>query len=567
MRSPRLIVLILLAFASPFLAHATCVRNRAFQESLPVGASALTPSLSRMPVVADFNGDSRPDFAAHDSDYFRKYAAVKESTRATGVGIYLNDSAAGSLKFLPAIQLNVGEASGCFNCVNETDLQAADFNLDGAPDLAVSLSANDAVYVLINKKLPKMDTVEFFPPVKLAVGEDPLWVRVGSFDEDSFPDIATVNLERRLVVADVWSLSYLKGNGDGTFEPANTLVLGDADRLGFTDRNNVSPYERHETDVHVLPFASGADVLVTSGILVLPRVWDVKPGEKGFSALKLPIRLPSTPGLLARTGTAPMAFFDSFELFGPGSLALGKRFRLLDPDWSDAANVQLADYLAHNVGSLGRLEGFHLADFDGDGQRDVFAFFSNAMAVGFRTPPLHPFAPLVGGSGEVQIVRLFQRNGDDTPRFHSAAVADFDGDRILDVLTGSDNPGIPLMIYLGQDIVQAGPVELKQLMPSEVLERGKVLFTGNGFKTPSPLLYATLTEVGAPPMVTPGRWTVPLSSSDILSQTQLALRVPVLGDGGFWRKRPAGKVTVEVTVDNPCERSSPPLQITVLPNP
>ncbi|HEX6863834.1 MAG TPA: hypothetical protein VF414_13495, partial [Thermoanaerobaculia bacterium] len=101
MRSPSLIVSILLAFASPFLAHATCVRHRSFQESVPVGATALTPSLARMPVVADFNGDSRPDFAAHDSEYFRKYAAVKEATRATTVGIYLNDSAPGSLKFLP----------------------------------------------------------------------------------------------------------------------------------------------------------------------------------------------------------------------------------------------------------------------------------------------------------------------------------------------------------------------------------------------------------------------------------------------------------------------------------
>ena len=567
MRSPRLIVSILLAFASPFLAHATCVRSRSFQESIPVGATALTPSLSRMPVVADFNGDSLPDFAAHDSDYFRKYASAKESTRATGVGIYLNDSAAGSVKFLPAIQLTVGESAGCFNCVNETDLQAADFNLDGAPDLVASLSANDAVYVLINKKLPKRDQVEFFPPVKLAVGEDPLWVRVGNFDEDSLPDIATVNLERRLVVADVWSLSYLKGNGDGTFEPADTLVLGDADRLGFTDRNNTSPYERHETDVYVLPFTSGADVLVTSGILVLPRVWDVKPGEKGFSALKLPIRLASAPGLFDRTGTAPMALFDPFEFFGPGALAHGKRFKLLEPDWGDPANVELADFIAQNVDSLGRLEDFRLADFDGNGERDVFAVFSNALVVGFKMATLHPFAPLVGGRGEVQIVRLFQRNGDDTPRFHSAAVADFDGDKLLDVLTGSDNPGIPLMIYPGQDIAQAGPVELLQFMPSEVLERGKVLFTGNGFQKPSPLLFATLTEVGAPPMVRPGRWTVPLSSSDILSQTQLALRVPVLGDGSFWKKRPAGKVVVEVTVDNACERSSPPLQITVLPNP
>ncbi|HVG07562.1 MAG TPA: hypothetical protein VNM67_07635 [Thermoanaerobaculia bacterium] len=568
MRSPRAIALILvtLAFGTPFSVHATCSRHRSFGESILINATGSTPDLTRMPVSADFNGDLLPDFAAHDSEYFRKRVHVKEDTRATTVGIYLNDSTPGNVKFLPAAQFLVGEAAGCYSCVNETDLQVADLNDDGAPDLVASLSANDAVYVLINKKLGKKDQVGFFPPIKLRVGEDPVWVRIGNFDEDIFPDIATVNLERRLVVSDVWSISYLQGNGDGTFQPANTLVLSDTDRLGFTDRNNVTPYERHETDVYVLPFPGGPslDVLVTSGILVLPRVWIIEPGAKGFSQLKMPrpnINLTFRPGFYDRTGTAPIAFFDPFEFIGPGALVHGQRFKLLNPSWGDPANTELSDFNAANIHSLGRLESFHLADFDGDRVKDVFAFFTHAMVLGFHRLKVNPFAPLVGGAGEVQILRMFQRSGDDTPLYHSAAVADFDRDNILDILAGSDNPKFPLMIYPGQDIAQAGQIKLQQFMPPAVTEGGKVLFTGDGFLKPSRLLYATLTEVGGK-----GIWTVPILRDDILSQTQWALQVPKLGDAQFWKKKP-GQIVVAVTVENACEKSNPPLNITVRPSP
>jgi hypothetical protein len=215
-------------------AEAICPTRRTFRPGTSIAATLLTPALTRMPVVADFDGDGRPDFAAHDSEYFRFYSAVKKDTRATTVGVYLNRSTPGSLAFAGARELTAGEPAGCFNCVNETDLQAADLDGDGAPDLVASLSANDAVYVFFNDL--RGPSGAFLPPVKVRVGEDPVWVRVGDFDGDAVLDIATVGLERRAVVADVRNRSLARGLGGRSFAPAETLVLDDAARLGFTDQ-------------------------------------------------------------------------------------------------------------------------------------------------------------------------------------------------------------------------------------------------------------------------------------------------------------------------------------------
>lgn len=484
-------------------------------------------------------------------------------TSATNVAVYLNRSTPGALRFRPIV-VPLGEAARCYNCVNETDLQAVDVDNDGAPDLVASLSANDAVFVSFNDL--RGPSKSFLPPVRVAVGQDPVWVRVGDFDGDSVNDLATINLERKLVVSDVWSLTFVPGGGR-TFGAAKTLVLGDADRLGFTDRNDVSPYERHETDFTVarLPLGApgGQDALVTSGILIgaAPRIWFIPPGGSQFQRSPQDLSLAPGPGLYALTGTAPFAFFSpGFSLIGPGSLTAGAPGTIFKPDWSVPGNTPLAAFVTANFGTLGRLESFHLADFDGDGQIDTVARFSNASLVGFgRGLRAHPFEPLVGGGGEVQTIAMSARR-DDQPLFHSLVIGDFDGDRNLDILSAGMGIG-GLAVYRGAVIAQAGPVMLTQVMPATTKEGGRVSFTGTGLLAPSPATVATLTQVGGA-----ARWRVPIQPADIPADTTLNLTIPMLGDDGFWRRN-GPTINVDVVVENACNTSAPAVRIQVSQGP
>lgn len=295
------------------------------------------------------------------------------------------------------------------------------------------------------------------------------------------------------------------------------------------------------------------DVLLTSAILTgSPRLWFVAPGATKFSLLPQRLEQPAFSGY--RTGTAPVTFFEpGFQAIGIGSLQVGRRSTFLRPDWSNPSNLPLDDFVRDNLGSLGRLEALRLADFDRDTRPDVVALFSHAALVGFGASlaGTHPFAALVGGSGDVQTVPMFARQA-DVPLFHSLAVADFDGDGLLDLLCGSDDAARPerLMIYLGSDSAQAGPVSLEQLKPASAREGAKVLFDGRGFLSPTPITRATLAEMGGK-----GRWVVPVTRADVISDTSWLLSVPVLGDAAFWSKHPAG-VRAAVTVDNPCNTSN-----------
>jgi hypothetical protein len=307
--SPRIAVLALpltlaVALALPRLAWPQCGKpGRAFDGGRQV---TVAPALVRMPVVADFDGDGLDDYAAHDGRYSRRYETFGAKTAPVDVGVYLNRINKGVPGiFAPPAVYTMGEETHCYNCAEEVDLQAADVNNDGSPDLVVSISASDAVYVLLNDRKGS-----FGLPAKYLAGKNPVWVRVGDFDGDGFMDIATVNLERVLSPnPDRWSLSFLRGNPDpgawGTFAAHQDLDLDDAARLGPTDDNNHSPYELGNTDVEVIRL-NGGDLLATSDRLHGLRFWNV-PGRK--------LQELSTKG----TGLgAGQAVFGAFDLTGDG---------------------------------------------------------------------------------------------------------------------------------------------------------------------------------------------------------------------------------------------------------
>src|SRR5262245_49209151 len=94
----------------------------------------------------------------------------------------------------------------------------ADFNRDGAPDIAVANSGNNNVAVLFGDGLG-----HFMPGSRspFAVGSFPSSVAVGDFNSDGRPDLVTANFGGG-------SVTILLGNGSADFRPAagSPLAVG-----------------------------------------------------------------------------------------------------------------------------------------------------------------------------------------------------------------------------------------------------------------------------------------------------------------------------------------------------
>lgn len=115
-------------------------------------------------VVADFNGDSIPDFAAANSDY-----GTVSVLLGTGTGYFsgLTDFSAGNYP---------------------TAVAAGDFNRDGHIDLVSANMYGDNVSVLLGD-----GHGTFQIPRAFAAGANPLFAAVGDFNGDFFADVAVAN--------------------------------------------------------------------------------------------------------------------------------------------------------------------------------------------------------------------------------------------------------------------------------------------------------------------------------------------------------------------------------------
>ncbi len=141
--------------------------------------------------VGDFNGDGNADLAI--ADPFRDKASV-----------FLGN---GDGSFQTAHTYATGRYSD--------SVAVGDFNGDGIPDLAV---ANGDAFGTVSVLLGHGDG-SFQPNREFEVGSEPGSVVVGDFNGDGIPDIATANVYDGTV-------SVLLGNGDGSFQPARFFAAG-----------------------------------------------------------------------------------------------------------------------------------------------------------------------------------------------------------------------------------------------------------------------------------------------------------------------------------------------------
>src|SRR3989442_15554132 len=97
---------------------------------------------------------------------------------------------------------------------NPISVGVGDFNRDGIQDLAVANFGSNTVSVLLGN-----GDGTFRPPLTVVVGGGPASVAVGDFNGDGVQDLAVANSGSNTV-------SVLLGNGDGTFRAARTFEAG-----------------------------------------------------------------------------------------------------------------------------------------------------------------------------------------------------------------------------------------------------------------------------------------------------------------------------------------------------
>ena len=191
-------------------------------------------------VVADFNGDGKPDMAVVDrvSDSISILLgkgdgtftpAANYATGADCIAIAVGDfNGDGKLDLITAnraaytISILLGNGDGTFGShVDYTTgtepmaIALGDFNGDGFLDVAVVNNADNTLSIFLGSGNGTLQN-----PATYAVGSSPIAIVTGDFNGDGYLDLATANTGGN-------NVSVLFGKGDGTFLAAAFYATGD----------------------------------------------------------------------------------------------------------------------------------------------------------------------------------------------------------------------------------------------------------------------------------------------------------------------------------------------------
>jgi hypothetical protein len=325
-------------------------------------------------VVADFNRDGKLDVAVGNG-----------SNAAVSIALATSDET-----FDPAVRYSTNNVN---LDANPESLVAADFNMDGIPDLAVPNEYGGPVFylsVLLGNSDGSFQTQTLF-----SSGICPVAIAAADFNGDGKTDLVTANFDGK-------SVSILLGNGDGTFSPGVDYPVGsDAHSIATGDFNN-------DGKLDVLVAVKGSNTV----LLLLGN------GDGTFST-----------GNSLTTGPSPKSIAVA-DLNGNGKL---------DAVVANSGYNTVSVFLGHGdgafasavnypVGALGAAypNAIALADMDGDGRLDIIAANGGTLSI-LRGLGNGTFSPPI--------------NIDSINDATSVAVADFNGDGRPDLVVTNSSTG------------------------------------------------------------------------------------------------------------------------------
>jgi hypothetical protein len=395
----------------------------------------------RSVVVADLNGDGRPDLAVANA-------------LSASVSVLLGNGTGG---FTPASGSPV-TGIGTAGFTGPQALAVGDFNADGKPDFVTANDLANNASVLLGNGSGGFTPASGSP---ITVGTRPQSVAVGDFNADGRPDFATAN-------GGSSSVSVLLGHADGTFTaaPGSPITVGT-----FPDSVAVGDFN-----------------------------WDGKPdlatangGSSGVSVL-----LGNADGTFTAAPGSPTAVGTT-----PKSVAVGDFNADGNPDFATAneSTDNVSVLLGNGDGTFTAAPGspvtvgtfpFSVAvgDFNGDGKPDLAAanyYSDNNVSLllgngdGMFTAP--PGSPIAVGRGP-----------------DSVAVGDFDGNGKPDFVTANDGENatpstVSVLLNLSQPSVS--PSSLVAFGSTPVGTEGasqQLTLTNTGFW---PLTVTSVTPGGA----------------------------------------------------------------------
>ena len=342
---------------------------------------------ARQVIVADFNGDGKPDLAVANA-----------SPEGGDVSVFLGNGRGG---FGPARTFSAGDqgvAQSSSTGGNPVSLAAGDFNGDSHEDLVVANFYGSNVAVLLGDGVGG-----FAAPIHTPVSGRPGWIAVADFNHDSRPDVAIADASGPRAGAEV-----LFGTGDGTFGAGVKLDTSGAGKgVAVADLNgdgnpDIALANIDESSISVIlgdghggfaPALNYATSSFNSSIVIADFNGDTHP-DLAFS---------NNTDVSVMTGD------------GLGGFALKQQ--LVAGQSADAVTA---------------------GDFNGDGTQDIVSV-SDSGVTGFPNDGQAVFGPAeaISPAGENQIT---------CSDFCSVSAGDFNGDGDLDLAAVADRSAVAVML-------------------------------------------------------------------------------------------------------------------------